>query len=112
MRDLSCVINLFTKYACVKPLNIKKVARIVFHGFTAIENETKPKLNKIWVAHGRKFYKKLMQKGLDKTDVLRYLAHGEGKSVIVERLIKTLKCKIKKWQLKIAKLILVIWINQ
>ena len=48
----------------------------------------------------------------DKTDVLRHLAHGEGKSVIVERLIKTLKCKIKKWQLKIAKLILVIWINQ
>lgn len=32
----------------------------------------------------------------DKTDVLRYLAHGEGKSLIVERLIKTLKCKIKK----------------
>lgn len=32
----------------------------------------------------------------DKTDVLRHLAHGEGKSVIVERLIKTLKCKIKK----------------
>lgn len=97
MRDLSYVINLFTKDACVKPLNIKKVARVVFHGFTAIENETKPKVNKIWVAHGRKkFYKKLMQKGLDKTNVLRYLAHGEGKSVIVERLIKTLKCKIKK----------------
>ena len=60
----------------------------------------------------KKFYKKLMQKGLDKTDVLRYLAHGEGKSVIVERWMKPLKCKIKKWQLKIAKLILVIWINQ
>ena len=48
------------------------------------------------VCSWKKFYKKLMQKGLDKTDVLRYLAHGEGKSVIVERLIKTLKCKIKK----------------
>lgn len=63
VRDLSYVINLFTKYACVKPLNIKNVARIVFHGFTAIANETKPKLNKIWVAHGRNFTKNLCKKG-------------------------------------------------
>ena len=38
--------------------------------------------------------------------------HNEGTSVIAGRFIKTLKAKIyKKWQLKTANLILVIWIN-
>ena len=41
-----------------------------------------------------------------------YSMHNEGKSVIAERFIKTLKTKtFKTWQLMIANLILVIWIN-
>ena len=37
-----------------------------------------------------------MQKLLDKNDLLRYLTHSKGKSVVHSRFIKTLKCKIYK----------------
>ena len=42
-----------------------------------------------------------------------YSKRNEGKPVITERFIKTIKAKIyfKKWQLMIADIILVIWIN-
>ena len=35
-----------------------------------------------------------MQKLLDDNDLLKYLANNEGKSVVAERFIKTLKGKI------------------
>ena len=47
----------------------------------------------------------LMQEWLDNNDVLLYATHNEGKTVIAERFIKTLK----KWM--IANLILIMWIN-
>ena len=37
-----------------------------------------------------------MQEWLDNNDILMYFTHNEGKSVIVERFIKTLKSKIFK----------------
>ena len=37
-----------------------------------------------------------MQKWLDNNDILMYSTHNEGKSVIAERFIKTLKTKIYK----------------
>ena len=50
-----------------------------------------------------------MQKWLVNIDILIYLTHNEGKSVMDERFIKTLKAKINKnGQLMIANLILVI----
>ena len=50
-----------------------------------------------------------MQEWLGNNNILMYLARNEGKSVIAERLIKTIKAKIyKKRQLMIANLILVI----
>ena len=39
-------------------------------------------------------YNKLMQKWLDNNNILMYSTHNEGKSVIAERFIKTLKAKI------------------
>ena len=53
-----------------------------------------------------------MQEWLDNNDILMYSACNEGKSVIAERFIKTLKAKIykKKWQLITVNFILVIWI--
>ena len=52
-----------------------------------------------------------MQEWLD-NNILMYSTQNQGKSVIAERFIKTLKVKIhEKWQLMIASLILVIWIN-
>ena len=53
-----------------------------------------------------------MQEWLDNNDILMYSTHNEGKPVSAERFLKTLKGKIyKKWQLMIANLILVLWIN-
>ena len=37
-----------------------------------------------------------MQKWLGDNDILMYLTHNEGKSVVVERFIRTLKDKIYK----------------
>ena len=44
----------------------------------------------------RKFYNKLMQEWLDKNYIFMYSTYNECKSVIAERLIKTLKAKIYK----------------
>ena len=50
-----------------------------------------------------------MQEWLDNIDILMYSTHNEGKSVIAEMFIKTLKSKIyKKVQLMMRNLILVI----
>ena len=50
-----------------------------------------------------------MQEWLDNNNVLMYSIYNEGKSVIAERFIKTLKSKIyKKLQLMIANLIFLI----
>ena len=90
-----CVIDVFTKYAWVEPLKDKK-CRTVFNAFIEIVNESNCKPNKLLVHQGRKFYNKLMQEWLENNDILMYSAHNEGKSVIAERFIKTLKAKIYK----------------
>ena len=50
----------------------------------------------MWVDQGREFYYELMQEWLAKNYIVMYSTHNEGKSVIAERLIKTLKSKIYK----------------
>ena len=54
-------------------------------------NEFNRKLKKLWVDQGREFCNKLMQKWFDNNNILMYSTLNEGKSVIAERLIKTLK---------------------
>ena len=45
---------------------------------------------------GREFYNNIMQEWLENNDILIFYIHDEGKSVIAERFIKTLKTKIYK----------------
>ena len=47
-----CVIDVFTKYAWVKPLKGKK-AKPVLHGFIRIVNESKRKPNNLWIDQGK-----------------------------------------------------------
>ena len=61
-----------------------------------IANESNRKPNKLWVDQGREIYNKLMQEQFGNNDILMYLKYNEGKSVIAERFIKTLKTKIYK----------------
>ena len=93
IKYLLCVIYIFTKYVCVKPLKVKK-GKTVLHAFIEIVNESNRKPNKLWVDHGRKLYNKLMQEWLDNNDILMYSTHNEGKSVIAEMFMKVLKSKI------------------
>ena len=52
VKYLSCVIDLFTKYAWVKPLKDKKGKKIL-NAFIEIVNESNCKPNKLWVDKGR-----------------------------------------------------------
>ena len=49
------------------------------------------KLNKIWVDKGSEFYNNSFKKWLKYNDIEMYPTNNEGKSVITERFIKTLK---------------------
>ena len=62
---LLCVIDVFTKYAWVKPLKDKK-GKTVLNSFIVTENEPNRKPNKLWVDQEIGFYNKLMQEWLDK----------------------------------------------
>ena len=73
-----------------------KKAKTVLNSLMEIVNECNCKPNKLWFDQGREFYNKLMQEWLDNNDISMYSTHNEGKSVIAERFIKTLKSKIYK----------------
>ena len=95
VKYLLCVIDVFTKYAWVKPFKDKK-GKTIPNAFTEIVNKSNHKPNKLWVDQGREFYNKLMQERLKNNDILMYSTHNEGKSVIAERFIRTLNSKIYK----------------
>ena len=59
-----------------------------------ILDESNHKPNKIWVEKGIGFYNGLMKSYFQNNDIEMYSRHNKAKSVIVERLIETLK-KIK-----------------
>ena len=48
---------------------------------------------KIWVDKGSKFYTRLMKSWSQDDDIKMYLTHIEGKSVVADRSIRTLKYK-------------------
>ena len=73
-----------------------KKAKTVLNSLMEIVNECNCKPNKLWFDQGREFYNKLMQEWLDNNDISMYSTYNEGKSVIAERLIKTLKAKNDK----------------
>ena len=77
-------------------LNLWKIkkSKTVLNIFIEIVDESNRKSNKLWVDQRREFYNNLMQEWLDNNDTLMYSTHNEGKSVIAERFMKTLKAKI------------------
>ena len=65
------------------------------------KSDRKP--NKIWVDKGSEFYNNSFKKWLKDNDIEMYSTHNEGKSVITERFIRTLKSKIYKYMTRISK---------
>ena len=95
IRYLLCVIDLFSKYAWVVPLKDKRGIAIV-NAFQSILDSPKRNPNKIWVDQGSEFYNNHFKKWLKDNDISMYSTHNEGKSVVAERFIRTLKNKIHK----------------
>ena len=102
VRYLLCIINVFSKYAFVFPLKDKKGASIV-NAFQEILKQSDRKSRKIRVDQGSKFYNDVFKKWLKDNDVEMYSTYNEGKSVVAERLIRTLKNKIYKHMAAISK---------
>ena len=61
----------------------------------------KPK--KIWVDKGSEFYNSFFKKWLKDNDIEMYSIHNEGKSVVAERFIRTLKTNIYNYVTTISK---------
>ena len=94
---------IFSKYASVILLKDKKGVSI-FNAFQKILDKSKGrKPNKIWVDKGSEVYNNFFKKWLKDNDIGMYLIHNEGKSVVAERFIRTLKNKIYKYMTSISK---------
>ena len=102
IRFLLCVIHIFSKYAWVVPLKDKKGISIV-KAFQSILKQSNRKPDKIWVDKGSEFYNACSKKWLQDNDIVMYSTHNEGKSVVAERFIRTLKSKIYKYMTSISK---------
>ena len=61
------------------------------------------KPNKIWVDHGSEFLNNKFKSFLKENDIEMYSTFNEGKSIVAERFIKTLKNKIYKHMTAIGK---------
>ena len=59
-------------------------------------DESNRKSNKTWVDKGSEFYNRSMKSLLQNNDIEMYSQHNEGKSVVAERFIRTLKNIIYK----------------
>ena len=106
IRFLLCLIDIFSKYAWVVPLKDEKGISIVkaFQSILKQSNSAQHvKPNKIWVDKGSEFYNAYFKKWLRDNDIVMYSTHNEGKSVVAERFIRTLKSKICRYMTSISK---------
>ena len=95
IKYLLCAIDLCSKYVFVIPLNDEKGISIV-NAFDKIIKQSNRKPNKIWVDQGGEFYNNVFKKWFPDNDIIMYSIYNEGKSVVAERFIRTLKNKLCK----------------
>ena len=60
-----------------------------YYNYQCFSKNCKP--NKIWVDKGTEFYNRSMKSWLEKNAIEMYSTYNEGKSVVAERFIRTLK---------------------
>ena len=102
IKYLLCAIDLFSKYAWIIPLKDKKVTSTVNAFQKIISKEIKP--NKIWVDQGSEFYNQSFKDILKINNIEMYSTFNEGKYVVAERFIRTLKNKTFKHVTAISKM--------
>ena len=95
IKYLLYAIDLFSKYAFIIPLKDKKGISIL-NAFDKIIKQYNRKPNKIWVDQGGEFYNNIFKKWLSDNNIIMYSTYNEGKSVVAERFIRTLKYKLYK----------------
>ena len=86
-----CAIDLFSNYAWVVPLKDKKGVSIVNWFQKIISEGRKP--NEIWADQGSEFYNNSFKDFLKTNNIEVYTTYNEGKSVVAESFIRTLKNK-------------------
>ena len=106
---LLCATDIFSRYAWVIPIKDKKRTSIV-NVFQKIiskgsKSESKGwrKPNKIWVDQGSELYNNAFKDFLKINKIEMYSTCNQGKSVVAERFITTLKNKIFKHMAVISK---------
>ena len=92
---------MFSKYGWVSPLKDKRGISIVNAFQKVISKGRKP--NKIWINQGSEFYNNSFKDFLKISNIEMYSTYNEGKSVVAERFIRTLKNKIFKHMTAISK---------
>ena len=88
------LVNIFSKYMQVIPIKDKKWTSIVNAFQKIISQGRKP--NKIWVDQGSEIYDNSFKDFLKINNIEMYSTYNEGKPVVAERFIRTLKNKIFK----------------
>ena len=96
------VMDICSQYTWIVSLKNKKDVTIV-NDFQKNLDDSKRKLDKIWVDKGSEFYNRSVKSWLEKNDVEIYSTHNEGKSVVAERFIRILKNQIYKDMTSISK---------
>ena len=89
IKYLLYAIDLLSKCVCVVPLKDKRGITIVNAFQKTISKERKP--NKIWVDQDSEFYNNIFKRFLKINKIAMYSTYNEGKSVVAERFIRTLK---------------------
>ena len=101
IKYLLCAIDLFSKYAWVIPLK-DKIGTSIVNAFKKIISKGR-KPDKIWVDQGSEFYNQSFKDFLNINNIEMYSTFNEGKSVVAERFIRTLKNKFFKHMTAISK---------
>ena len=101
VRFLLRVIDTFSKYAWVVPLKDKKGISTV-KAFQIILKQSNGKPNEMWVDKGSEFYNTYFKKWLRDNAIVMYSTHNEGKPVVAERFIRTLKNKIYEYMTSLS----------
>ena len=73
------------------------------NAFQKILKQSYRKSNKIWVDKGSEFYSSSFKKWQQDNDIVMYSTHNEGKSVVAQRFIRTIKNKIYRYMTSISK---------
>ena len=99
---LLCIFDVYSKYSWVNPIKDKTGITITC-AFQKILDKSGHKPNKIWVDKGSEFYNGSLKSWLENDDRETYSTHNEGKSVVAERFIRTLKRKFYTYLTSISK---------